>query len=126
MYSKEIREKTGVSRDTLRHYVEIGLLNPERDTKNDYLIYDQKDFETLSFILRAKKLGFSLEEIREIEERISEATCPHQSILPDLYKKLDSVHEKIKDLKLIEKRFKNIILDFEKKNCEDNPSEFEL
>ncbi len=96
MYSKEIREKTGVSRDTLRHYVEIELLKPERDERNDYLIYSKKDLETLSFILRAKNIGFSLEEIREIEDKISEATCPHQSILPDLYKKLDSVKEKLR------------------------------
>lgn len=126
MYSKEIREKTGVSRDTLRHYVEIGLLKPDKDPKNEYLIYSEKDLETLNFILQAKNLGFSLEEIGDIENKISEAICPHQSILPDLYKKLDSVQEKIKTLKIIEKHFKKIITDFKKKDCRKEPSKLEL
>lgn len=126
MYNKEIRKKTGVSRDTLRHYVEIGLLNPQRDENNGYLIYSEKDLETLSFILKAKNLGFSLEEIREIEDKIEEATCPHQSILPNLYKKLDSVKEKIRDLKSIEKYLKNVVSDFENKDCRKKPSDFEL
>jgi len=126
MYSKEIREKTGVSRDTLRHYVDIGLLTPERNHHNDYLVYSDKDFETLSFVLRAKNLGFSLEEIRDIEKKVSLATCPHRSILPALQKNLSSVHQKISDLKTIEKHLKSLITDFEKRNCEKKPTEFEI
>lgn len=126
MYSKELREKTGVSRDTLRHYVDIGLLTPIRDNHNNYLIYSKEDFKILSFVLRAKNLGFSLEEIKEIEKRISSSTCQHKSILPYLQKNLSVVQQKIIDLKLIEKHLEKIINDFKKRNCVRKPTKFEL
>jgi len=126
MYAKEIREKTGISRDTLRHYVQMQLLVPKKDPKNGYLSYNKKDLETLFFILRAKNLGFSLEEIRMIEQRIVQAPCPHQSILPDLHKNLLSVEEKIRDLKVIQNSLQTIIQTFERKNCAKKPSSFVL
>lgn len=126
MYSKELRTKTGVSRDTLRHYVSIGLLRPTRNAANDYLVYDQKDLETLSFIVRAKNLGFSLEEIKKIEKRISHATCPHRSILPALQKNLVSVAQKIKDLKVIEQHLNSLVQDFERRDCSQSPTHFEI
>ncbi len=126
MYSKEIRDKTGVSRDTLRHYVNIGLLYPTRNDNNNYMIYSDQDFKTLLFILRAKNLGFSLEEIKEIEKRISSTTCPHQSILPDLQKNLKSVLQKIEDLTEIKKHLQKLINDFGKRDCEKKPTKFEI
>jgi DNA-binding transcriptional MerR regulator len=49
---------------TLRHYEELGLLAPER--RGTTRIYHQRDRIRVALILRGKRLGFSLDEIRTI------------------------------------------------------------
>lgn len=66
MNIKTISEITGVSARTLRHYEEIGLLNPKRNEENDYRNYDQSDIDRLQQILIYKQLGFRLSEIKQL------------------------------------------------------------
>lgn len=49
---------------TIRFYEDQGLLNPERRGQNR--IYNRRDFVRLAWILRGKRVGFSLAEIREM------------------------------------------------------------
>ena len=49
---------------TLRHYEDVGLLTPER--RGTTRIYHARDRTRLRLILRGKRLGFSLPEIRTI------------------------------------------------------------
>jgi DNA-binding transcriptional MerR regulator len=55
-----------VTARTIRHYEELGLLNPVRDGMNR--IFSNRDRARLKFALRGKRLGFSLSEIRELFE----------------------------------------------------------
>jgi len=48
---------------TLRHYEELTLLSPKRDGTNR--IYSKQDYAKIALICRGKRLGFSLEEIKE-------------------------------------------------------------
>lgn len=54
-----------ISTRTIRYYEEFGLLHPER-TNSGLRIYDKKDRTRLRLIIRGKRLGFSLEEIKEM------------------------------------------------------------
>ena len=49
---------------TVRHYEELGLITPER--RGTTRIYHRRDRTRLGLILRGKRLGFPLEEIRTI------------------------------------------------------------
>lgn len=49
---------------TLRHYEEIGLLAPLR--RGSTRLYTERDVSRLKLILRGKRLGFALEETREL------------------------------------------------------------
>ena len=49
---------------TVRHYEDLGLISPER--RGTQRIYHRRDRTRLSLILRGKRLGFPLEEIRTI------------------------------------------------------------
>jgi len=49
---------------TLRHYEDCGLLTPHRD--GTQRLYDYRDKVRLKLILRGKRIGFSLGEIKEI------------------------------------------------------------
>src|SRR5210317_976144 len=59
----ELAEEFGVTSRALRLYEEEGLLDPERDGTRR--IYNERDRVRLRLILRGKRLGWSLAEIRE-------------------------------------------------------------
>lgn len=63
---KEAEELTGISRQNIRYYEKMGLLNPKRDAGNGYRKYDEEDIERLKAILLFRKLDMPLEEIRKL------------------------------------------------------------
>ena len=66
MLISELSQKTGVSKDTLRFYEKIGLLDStNRRGENNYRNYDNEAVSRLEFIKHGKALGFKLSEIRK-------------------------------------------------------------
>lgn len=61
---KELACDYGVTPRTLRHYEDQGLISPERQGQNR--IYHAEDRVRLAWILRGKRVGFSLQEIGEM------------------------------------------------------------
>jgi Cu(I)-responsive transcriptional regulator len=57
---------SGVSAKMVRHYESIGLVPSAGRRDNDYRDYDDADVHRLRFIRRARDLGFSIEQIREL------------------------------------------------------------
>lgn len=78
MRVEEVARSTGVSPHTVRYYQKIGLLDAERDPVNRYRRFRISAVERLRFIVCAKRLGFTLAEIREIIElsRAGKSPCP--------------------------------------------------
>ncbi len=62
----ELAREFGVTTRTIRHYEDQGLLNPKRDGMNR--IFTHRDRVRLKLALRGKRLGFSLNDIRELFE----------------------------------------------------------
>jgi DNA-binding transcriptional MerR regulator len=60
----QVAEEFGVTHRTVRHYEELGLISPER--RGTTRVYHRRDRTRLGLILRGKRLGFPLEEIRTI------------------------------------------------------------
>jgi MerR family transcriptional regulator, copper efflux regulator len=57
---------TGVSAKMIRHYESIGLIRAPLRTENRYRHYAEADLHDLGFIRRARDLGFSFEDIRQL------------------------------------------------------------
>lgn len=62
----DLARECGVTTRTIRHYEEQGLLSPAREGL--VRVFSPRDRARLKLALRAKRLGFSLGEIRELFE----------------------------------------------------------
>lgn len=65
MNVKQASGQTGLPAKTLRYYEEIGLIRPAR-ARNGYRDYDETDVSKLAFVARARSLGFSLDDCRQL------------------------------------------------------------
>ena len=61
----EVAETYDVSTRTIRYYEELGLLKPDR-TAGNKRIYSKAEIVKLRLILRGKRYGFTLDEIKEM------------------------------------------------------------
>jgi MerR family copper efflux transcriptional regulator len=57
---------SGVSAKMIRYYEQIGLIKPAHRTDSSYRTYGDNDIHTLSFIRRARDLGFSVEQMKSL------------------------------------------------------------
>ncbi|OHV86242.1 Cu(I)-responsive transcriptional regulator [Mesorhizobium sp. ORS 3428] len=58
-------EQSGLPSKTIRYYEDIGLVRPAR-TGNGYRNYSGTDIHELRFLQRARSLGFSVDECRQL------------------------------------------------------------
>lgn len=72
----EVADRTGMSLRTLRHYDEIGLLQPSARSEGGFRLYAEDDVEKLLVIRRMKPLGFSLDEMLEVMTTIEALRLP--------------------------------------------------
>jgi len=75
----ELARKAGTTRKALRLYEAAGLLAPTRRTSSGYRVYSQEALPLLAFILKARRIGFSVAEIKSIVgiRRSGQAPCRH-------------------------------------------------
>lgn len=66
MTSKEMEARSGVARANIRYYEAEGLLNPAR-AKNGYREYSEDDLRILEKIKLLRRLGVSIEELKELQ-----------------------------------------------------------
>jgi Cu(I)-responsive transcriptional regulator len=71
---------SGVSVKMIRHYEAIGLLKNVARTFANYRVYSDRDVHTLRFIKRARTLGFSMDDIRELLALWQNKTRPSASV----------------------------------------------
>ncbi|EGR2797642.1 MULTISPECIES: Zn(2+)-responsive transcriptional regulator [Vibrio] len=105
----ELAKRCGVSADTLRFYEKNQLILPAGRSESGYRLYSEENQKQVGFILKAKALGLSLEEIKELLEIKLEATehsCAEVKAITSA--KLALIDEKIAQLSQIRQALKKI------------------
>jgi DNA-binding transcriptional MerR regulator len=62
----QLAMRAGVATSTLRYYEQQGLLKPAARSAAGYRLYSPEAEQTLLFVQRAQRLGFSLQDIRTL------------------------------------------------------------
>jgi MerR family mercuric resistance operon transcriptional regulator len=60
----DLAQATGCNLETIRYYEGVDLLPAPARTAAGHRVYNGQDVKRLRFIIRARELGFSLEDIR--------------------------------------------------------------
>ena len=99
---RKLSELSGVNIETVRYYEHVALLPEPQRATNGYRQYGVADAEQLSFIRRARELGFTLDEIRKL---LALASDPSRSCAEadDLVRQhLMDIEGKLRDLKAMQ------------------------
>lgn len=94
----DVTRLTGLSADTLRYYEKIHLLPPVHRTDSGVRRYDQHDLSRLRFILRAKSMNFSLEEIARLLEMRADPQHARDEVRELTHRKLQEVEQHMQGL----------------------------
>lgn len=78
MRVKSFANKLGTTADTIRYYTRIGYLSPSINAGNGYKVYSNGDEARMRFILSARQLGFSVDDIGLMirEAQKGNSACP--------------------------------------------------
>ncbi len=113
----KISRLSGVPIDTIRFYEKNGLIPPPQRRDSGYRDYDRGTVSRLLFIKKAKELGFTLSEIREILDlrTLPGESCVQVQSLAE--QKIRSVQDKIRSLEEIHLALKRLL-----EECHHHPS----
>ena len=98
----ELARRTGCNLETIRYYEKIGILPDPPRSASGYRIYDDSHVARLRFILRARELGFALDEIRGLLDLVDGGAQTCAEIKARTETHLADVRAKIADLRRIE------------------------
>ena len=111
----ELAKLTGVKGETIRYYEKCGLLKAPKRSSGGHRIYSEKHLGQVTFIRRSRELGFSISEIGGLLSLASTKEKSCRQVQQVTAAHLADVHDKIKDLKKMERTLKSLI-----KQCEGN------
>ncbi len=94
----QIARRAGVGVETVRFYEREGLLEEPDRRESGYRQYTEEVIFRLRFIRRAKELGFTLKEIRELIALRSDSSATRADVRQQAQAKIADIEAKIRDL----------------------------
>jgi DNA-binding transcriptional MerR regulator len=105
----DLSKKYGVNREALRFYERQGLLPDPARNASGYRLYDVQTERVLSFILNAKRLGFTLTEIKALLKIrvVNQDNC--EKIRAQAKEKINEIDAKIIYLQRLKKSLSKLV-----------------
>jgi DNA-binding transcriptional MerR regulator len=108
----QLAKRFGLNIRTLRYYEAIGLLPAASRSESGYRLYGAEEEELLRFILQAKSVGFTLEEIQEIMRlgRHGSACC---YVRETMGRHIAAIDDQISQLQKVRKQLQSAVTDWQ-------------
>ncbi|GLQ96625.1 heavy metal-responsive transcriptional regulator [Dyella mobilis] len=104
-----VAKRAGVPIDTIRYYEREGLLPAPLRRASGYRSYDESAISQLRFIRRAKELGFTLEEIRDLLALSADRHSGVNGVKQRAQQRLASIEARIAELNRIRHGLEQLI-----------------
>jgi MerR family mercuric resistance operon transcriptional regulator len=116
-----LSKRTGCNVETIRYYEHIGLLPPPARSTGGYRLYEPRHLTRLTFVRRARALGFSIAEVRTLlglADRRSRSCARVRAVAA---RHLEDVRARIADLQALERTLKATVARCARGNGSDCP-----
>ena len=104
-----VARATGIKVETVRWYERVGLLPPPERTAGNYRSYGPEHLARLSFICRARELGFSLDQVRTLLRLADQREQSCAEVDGIAREHLHVVQRKIADLEALRRELSELI-----------------
>ena len=105
----DVAQQAGVRVQTLRYYERCNLVPQPERRPSGYREYPAETVQRVQFIKRAQRLGFTLDEIRDLLRLRSDETADCSAIREAAAEKAKAIREKIRDLRAIEASLRELV-----------------
>ena len=105
----ELANATATNVETVRYYEKIGLLAPPARSASNYRSYGTEHLARLSFIRRARDLGFTLEAVRELLTLSDDKAQSCEAVDGIAKVHLTEVERKIGDLSALREELNRVV-----------------
>jgi Cu(I)-responsive transcriptional regulator len=105
----EAARAAGTGAETIRYYEKIGLLPKPARTAGNYRSYGSQEVARLTFIRRARELGFSLDQVRTLLSLSDDRGRSCAEVDEIARGHLDAVEHKIADLMALKRELSSVI-----------------
>ena len=104
----KLADKLGINLETIRFYQREGLIKEPAKRNNGFRYYSDDHLAKITFILKAKELGFTLSEIKEFLQINSQRKASCADVTLKVNQKLSEIDKKIEDLNKIKSGLKKL------------------
>ena len=99
----ELARLTGCNLETVRYYETVGLLPAPPRTAAGHRVYDGRHVARLGFIMRARQLGFSIDDMKSLLALVDRQAVTCAEVQSTALSHLESIRRKIADLMRLER-----------------------
>jgi MerR family transcriptional regulator, mercuric resistance operon regulatory protein len=105
----QLAKKSNTDAQTIRYYERLGLVAKPRRTESNYRVYDTDSIARLTFIRRAKEIGFSLNDIKALLGMADGKVSRCVEVQEFAVTRLSKIQSQIADLKAMEKTLSKLV-----------------
>ena len=108
MNVRDAGKRSGLPSKTIRYYDEIGLVVPDR-RENGYRDYDSRAVQKLAFLKRARQLGFSIEDCRQLLSLYEDKGRASADVKSLAEKHLTEINTRLEELQQLRNTLKHLV-----------------
>ena len=106
----EAAERSRLPAKTIRYYEEAGLLSPSARGANGYRQFSENDVHRLRFLQRARGLGFSMQDCRELLSLYDDRKRSSADVKAIAQHRLEDIERKIAELESLRDALRHLVV----------------